>query len=917
MTKPIVPARGLCHPGRRVRGTTALSAAVSAILMQAGAAQAADPASNNGEIEELVVTGIRYSIQSSIEVKMDSTSIVESITAEDIGKLPDISIAESIARLPGITAQRVGGRAQVISIRGMSPDFAVTLLNGRELVSTAENRGIEYDQYPSELINGVTVYKTPDATLTAQGVSGTVDLHTLRPLEQAESTVVLNARLERNGNGELNDGVSEMGNRASATYVGQFADRTVGLALTYAHLDSPTQAKRFNAWWWDAGVLDPPNDDAIGLMGGEFWADSSAQKRDGLMGVLEFKPNDNYHSIVDLYYSKFDQEDTLRGLIWESGGTAWGDSTVFNNPTIEDLQGGLRMVTAATLSGIFPVLQSNYNTRTDKLFNAGWRNEVQAGDWGLVADLSYSNAKSDIRTIETTAGLGDYGSLFDNNFAYSSPVGVGMPRVTPGYNYADASLIKLSDPGAWGQDGFERNPQVDDTLWSVRLSGKRSLSAFFKDVEFGVNYSDRDKQHEDHDYQYFLKNTGTPILVPSNLLLHPTSLRWGGIKGILAYNVPRALRELYDTPLEEDTTQPYIWRRNYEIQEKITTGYGMLSIDTDWGSVPVKGNLGVQYVHTQQHSYGVKNMDRRDPIDDGASFNDFLPSLNLAFNFSGLMDDFWMRVGIARTLSRPRMEDLKAGISAGVSETPPYEWSGSGGNPKLKPWKADSYDLSFEKYFDRKSYVAIAGFYKDLKTYIYSQPMEYDFTGFPNTTGHDPESPIGILDAPQNGQGGSVYGAEFSFALDGGQLWHYLEGFGVTGSVSDTKSSIKPNGPGTNDKLPGLSDVVSNMVVYYENHGFAARVARRYRSAFRAESLGPHGDRISTEIKAESIIDFETEYEFQDGWGKGLSVIFQINNLNDSPYRTRYVRGVVGKFDAPESKVTYGQQYLLGLNYKF
>ncbi len=136
---------------------------------QEAAAKKKDDAKN---LDTVVVTGIRGGIERAIDIKKESTSIVEAISAEDIGKLPDASIAESISRLPGIAAQRVAGRAQVISVRGLSPDFATTLLNGRELVSTGDNRSVEFDQYPSELMAGVTIYKTPDAGLVGQGLSG-------------------------------------------------------------------------------------------------------------------------------------------------------------------------------------------------------------------------------------------------------------------------------------------------------------------------------------------------------------------------------------------------------------------------------------------------------------------------------------------------------------------------------------------------------------------------------------------------------------------------------------------------------------------------------------------------------------------------------------------------------------------------
>jgi outer membrane receptor protein involved in Fe transport len=156
------------------------------------------PGAEEAKLQSVTVAGIRRGIEDAISVKKDSSSIVEAISAEDIGKLPDVSIAESISRLPGLAAQRVGGRAQQISVRGLSPDFSTTLLNGREQVSTGDNRSVEFDQYPSELISGVTIYKTPDAGLIGQGLSGTIDMQTVRPLAFSGRAVALNARGEKN-----------------------------------------------------------------------------------------------------------------------------------------------------------------------------------------------------------------------------------------------------------------------------------------------------------------------------------------------------------------------------------------------------------------------------------------------------------------------------------------------------------------------------------------------------------------------------------------------------------------------------------------------------------------------------------------------------------------------------------------------
>src|SRR6218665_1328483 len=208
------------------------------LLMMASAAQAQQttpPATET--LDTVVVTGIRKGIEDAISAKKNSNSIIESISAEDIGKLPDSSIAESIARLPGIAAQRTKGRASQISIRGMAPDYAATLLNGREQVTTGDSRGVEFDQFPSELISKVDIYKSPDAALVGQGLSGTFNMQTARPLAFKERTVAVNYRKQKLGVGTVSEGD---GYRFSASYIDQFADRKIGVVLGFARLDETT-----------------------------------------------------------------------------------------------------------------------------------------------------------------------------------------------------------------------------------------------------------------------------------------------------------------------------------------------------------------------------------------------------------------------------------------------------------------------------------------------------------------------------------------------------------------------------------------------------------------------------------------------------------------------------------------------------
>ena len=232
------------QPGRRGRLLWSAASGVLAALAIGGVAHAQEAS----EEDEIVVTGFRASLQSSAETKREENAIVEVVTAEEIGKLPDNSIAELLARLPGLATQRLFGRSQQLSVRGLGPDFTTALLNGREQVSAGDNRGVEYDVYPSELITSAVVYKTPFAGLVGQGLAGTVDLRTVRPLSYDDRIFSFSGRYEWNDIGALNAGSEDDGYRVTASYIDQTADGRWGWAIGLASMSSPTQAERFEAW---------------------------------------------------------------------------------------------------------------------------------------------------------------------------------------------------------------------------------------------------------------------------------------------------------------------------------------------------------------------------------------------------------------------------------------------------------------------------------------------------------------------------------------------------------------------------------------------------------------------------------------------------------------------------------------------
>jgi iron complex outermembrane recepter protein len=282
----------------------ASASALALVLTSAAFAQDAAPAVDNSE--EIIVTGFRASLANAIAEKRNSDMIVESISAIDIGKLPDTSIAESLSRLPGLATQREGGRAQSLSIRGLAPDFSTTLLNGRQQVTTNDNRGVDYDQFPSEMLGQVNVYKTPSANLVGAGLSGTVDLLTVKPLAHGKRTIALNARAEVLDAAKLNPDSNTWGYRFSGTYIDQFANDTIGIAFSGSWLNSPSQTERFEAWGYPTG--GPGGAAVIG--GSKPYAISGELERKSVSGTLEWEPSENFNTSIDVFYSRFEDHKT-------------------------------------------------------------------------------------------------------------------------------------------------------------------------------------------------------------------------------------------------------------------------------------------------------------------------------------------------------------------------------------------------------------------------------------------------------------------------------------------------------------------------------------------------------------------------------------------------------------------------------
>ena len=425
--------------GCSVIALTAATLAVPAFAQAAPQAAAEAPAAEENAI---VVTGIRASLDASAAIKRRTSSIVEAVSAEDIGKLPDVSIADSLARLPGVTAQRLEGRDQRLSIRGLGPDFGTTLLNGREQVTVGDNRGVEYDQYPSEFFKNVVVHKAADASLIAAGVSGTVDLRMLRPLAQKDRIIAVQLRGEMNGLKKLNPDGSRYGYRASAAYVDKFANDTFGIALGLSATDAPSQDERYNAWGFPNGAS---TGGALLLGGAKPYVQSNVLRRYGAVATLEWQPSDNFHSTLDVLYSKFKETQHLRGIEfplapdWGSGAAVQPGYKVSNG-----------LVTDVTFTGVHGVQRNDLNKREADNFSVGWNNVIGIGEkTHLTLDASYSHAKRTDFLLETYTGSGyQTGGPSDTVHAVANPNGTFDLNTT--IDYTDRGIFGITDPRGWG-----------------------------------------------------------------------------------------------------------------------------------------------------------------------------------------------------------------------------------------------------------------------------------------------------------------------------------------------------------------------------------------------------------------------------------------------------------------------------------
>lgn len=876
------------------------------------------------QLQEVIVTGVRAAIRDSLLVKRDSNLISDDITTVDIGQLPDVTIGEELDRLPGVNTTRDRGNASQASIRGLGPELVMGLVNGRAVASSEPSQQIRWEIFPSEILAGATVYKTQDASLIPGGIAATVDIRTLSPLDYHGPKFTVDMGPEFDNQAKTIPGSGSVGYRASAGYISHITD-DFAVAVAGSVQQEKNGLSDFRSWGWNTPYNDPG---ATGDLNGAgspdntTWgfnteAKETTQNRRALTATIAWRVSDALTLKWDGLYSQYtiDEPDfqawfgnNILGN-WDDGDAgiynAAGNSYTIANGT----------VVAATLNNAYPDYESEiarYSESHSLLatgINAAWR----AGVWSGSVDLSFSAAKR--RNSWNAIYLSD---LWPPNLVYDIATGRSPSASTPGYDPADPALQSVggfrqnsgSDVGGTGEaDGPEYE---GDTLGALALDFTRVLdNPVFTDVQFGARVSARSKTHQLFEYGLCPGSGSTTFTIAYDqgsqtcaagvqyISLADAGLQQFNLSGIAAPPMVYGnFDSLYSSvyPHSAVPAGAEVLLDHSRVTEQTYDGYLKLDYAGHLFERSLTGDIGVRVSHMSSWSRGFQTTGGQVfiPVAVGDNYTDVLPSLNAILHLTG---DQLLRFGTSIAISRPPLDALTTGFTLNPNATPR---TASGGNPTLRPYKADQVDLSYEWYFHEESLFAIAPFYKHL-TNIIGESEAYE-----NIGGTDY-----LVTTQNNAPGGNIRGVELTFQTRLFFLPGWLHDFGIYSNYAYVASGIHELSPQPDPfTMVGLAKDTSEFDIYYDQGGFEARVGWKHHSPF---TVAPTW--VETALKtldSEDIVDASISYAWNQYW----SVRLQGANLTNQAAR-------FSTDNNPENLANdagyqlYGREYQLSLGLKF
>ncbi|WP_019304477.1 TonB-dependent receptor [Xanthomonas oryzae] len=886
--------------------TTTLALCITAALYCSGSAMAAGqeqqaPASTPSattDLDTITVTGYRASLEKSQSVKRAANSIVDAISAEDIGKFPDTNAAESLAHVPGISVDRQFGEGEKVSINGTDPALNRVLLNGQTIASgdwggnpsDTSGRTFNYTLLSPEIIGLMEVYKTPEARIDEGSIGGTVIVHTRKPLDLPKNTI-------RGSVGyNYNDRSKEGNPRGSALWSWKNDDETFGALISATHDKQDLARAGIEYFGYTTGDKIPPTATITGDGSNVATARvpagiSSAffqqtRERNGLQGALQWKPDENNEfNLTGIYikgkYNNYSQaryvcpacNDDLKKVT-----RANVENGVVTSATVSDnTQGGVN-------DQPYAQMDTNYRESTVTTKSLNLRHDWSGEKWVFttqIGDTEATGGKNPEYLMKYLMQDGGYNYAFDGrNTAVNYDNGGAANWALPGNA---AGLPAGSTANGVMQAGgiYYQKSKDQEKYFQWDASRDLALGPFNK-LQFGYKYINHDNGVDARGNRI---NTTDPVsLTQFNPGSTPSSLYDGlGASGDLTTwptaDLGAVRRYLLSQPQGPYNTD---FGGSFDVKEITQNAYTQLNFESgQW-----RGNVGVRLLDTTDKSEYWQSPDNGQSYSRVAETHEYrkaLPSFNIAYDVT---DDAVLRFSVAKVMARPRYADLAGSFTVNSGNG---NLTASGGNPDLKPYESTNYDLAAEWYFAPSSMLSGEVFYRDISSYIVSTTVAEQR---PATS----LNPAGLyqVTTPTNASDAKVKGASINYQQTFGL------GFGLQANYTFAKSDAS-----TGLNLPYLSRDTYNVIPYWEHGDWTVRVNYSYRSKYFTQ-LG----RLASEDFADSYkqLDLTASYQITDYMG----VTFGATNLLDSTYKL-----YSGTRDTPTAFYKNGRGYQAQLNFKF
>lgn len=866
-TTPTRP-RAVQHLQRRATPTILAAAAwaactSAALAQQPPAAPAAEPAP-----EQVVVTGLRNSLVKAQDIKRNAEQVVDSIVADDIGKLPDANVAEALQRVSGVQISRNRGEGDRVQVRGLSQ--TQTLLNGRVIFTAGKERGLSFQDIPAELLAGADVYKTPTADQIDGGIGGLIDLRTRRPFDFAGAKVAgtvkaTHADLVDKTNGE---GSLLLSNRWKLDGGGEFG----------ALLSVSTQRRDYRAdtQEMDAPALLADGSDVFAPTGEWLSYEFGQRERTAASAALQYRPGDGSQYTLDLNHSRLKTRTDVWGFygspFWANWSAETNQGALWPNGAVTvDEQGRFQQGTFWGASMNTSSYVADEDTTIDQVALAGrW----VLGDWRVGSELSHTGSEFDRFYQEVRLGTWGDSPAFSYDMTTGVPSGmpVGAALDDPGHYWADKALyFRLHNTGqenAWRLDG-ERH--FDDGFVSrvrtgVRLSDRRASSAEINTIDNIWTASD------------------TPIggavpalyeqvaLLPQSDLLQragsgsfPT--QWLGVTNFDWLRDAGTVRSAFGLGVPGfDPAQTFRYR------ERSAAVYGTADFETTLGGRPLSGNIGLRVVSTNdERRYQALVDGTPTPTSLSNHELDVLPALNLRW---ALGDKLLARLALSKVVTRPNFDQLTPSLSLNVNDRTGYQ-----GNPALGALTAQQLDTTLEYYLSKSDHVYGAAFYKRVDGFIQSAVSQVDIGGTTYT-----------LSTPVNGRDGTIGGLELGYQGFFSSLPGWLSGLGLQANYTYVDSSAPGPIDGKAAPLQGLSRNSFNIVGLYDMEAFSFRLAYNWRDKHTTGTAryfpANDGSTALTPVtmKSYGMLDAYLSYALTPQ----VKLAIEANNLTGTVRRTTY-----------------------------